>query len=314
MRSIFTINKPIHFLLSTLIYLHLSTINATLFFGCSYQEELCDVDETCVNDGLLGQCQSSPLSAPIVDVNGILDTDDLGLIGNELSRLVEDGYTWRHARTQCTIAYFMFTVRYDLAYDRQFCVTQHPENIWALLHAIQGHLNSAIAEQQSKIAIPIDVETNDVEPEIIIDTDSIVNSKHAILNNVVQQMLTAENDAPSDVDLGYAVAPPPAIVPLEDIADIADGSNDYVVVEDVPVLINIPDEQYEDSNNVDDNNNEQESVVTVYDDANNVQAGSVAVPIMKKDIVGPIVNMEQDDNMLNDKEEEMLNEMLVCWQ
>jgi hypothetical protein len=119
---------------------------------------------------------------------------------------VEDGYTWRHARTQCTIAYFMFTVRYDLAYDRQFCVTQHPENIWALLHvrrvifqlttltpiiiqAIQGHLSSAIAEQQSKIAIPIDVETNDVQPEIIIDTDSIVNSKHAILNNVVQQVL-----------------------------------------------------------------------------------------------------------------------------
>jgi hypothetical protein len=72
-------------------------------------------------------------------------------------------------------------------------------------------------------------------------------------------MLTAEHDAASDADLGYAVAPPPAIVPLEDIADIADGSNDYVVVEDVPVLINIPDEQYEDSNNVDNNNNEQGS-------------------------------------------------------
>ncbi|KHN79045.1 Receptor-type tyrosine-protein phosphatase N2, partial [Toxocara canis] len=95
-------------------------------------DDLCEEDETCISDGLFGECITNgddsalSLAQPLDDVQS-------ELLRLELARLKAGGYDWLSARTQCVLAYFKLSVAFQLRYDGDFCDVRNPENVWRLI-------------------------------------------------------------------------------------------------------------------------------------------------------------------------------------
>jgi len=141
--------------------------------GCILDENLCDSEETCVQDGLFGQCYSatSPNSVPPILLEEDLTVQQRALLRLELERLADEGLDWSDDRSQCILAYFKISVSYDLNYDTEFCSVRSPGNILTLVQRIQAYLSEeeenanlagaalqAVAESQQRSEEPIIIE------------------------------------------------------------------------------------------------------------------------------------------------------------
>lgn len=104
--------------------------------GCSLDQELCDENESCIPDGLFGQCYSDSASVSPLLIGEPLNEVQQEVLRAELERLAANGLDWPDATAQCVLAYFKLSVAYDLAYDPNFCNVRNPTNVWALIQVI----------------------------------------------------------------------------------------------------------------------------------------------------------------------------------
>jgi len=162
--------------------------------GCLLDSTLCESEESCVQDGLFGQCYASMLPESVSPI--LLDEDltlqQKALLRLELERLADEGLDWRHDRSQCILAYFKISVSYNLDYDTEFCSVRNPGNILTLVQRIQNYLSEqeenaniasaaigAAAENSSQQSEePIIVE----EVPVLLDGNQIVDEAEPMIN------------------------------------------------------------------------------------------------------------------------------------
>jgi receptor-type tyrosine-protein phosphatase N len=96
--------------------------------GCRFSAALCSFDETCVYDGLFGNCQKVHSLFPDFyqyQLNEI-QQHELELI---LLQLIDSGYTWSHDYTQCVITNILLAYRQDISFDLGFCNMKPPYDL-----------------------------------------------------------------------------------------------------------------------------------------------------------------------------------------
>uniref|UniRef100_F1KWW2 Receptor-type tyrosine-protein phosphatase-like protein n=1 Tax=Ascaris suum TaxID=6253 RepID=F1KWW2_ASCSU len=123
-----------------LLLLHCVHItDAKLAYGCNLLDDLCEEDESCISDGLFGECTRNGDSALIL--SSPLDEVQSELLRLQLARLKDDGYEWLSPRTQCLLIYFKLSLAYQLRYDTDFCDVRNPINVWQLLQIVKSELS-----------------------------------------------------------------------------------------------------------------------------------------------------------------------------
>uniref|UniRef100_A0A915BJU8 Uncharacterized protein n=2 Tax=Parascaris univalens TaxID=6257 RepID=A0A915BJU8_PARUN len=96
-------------------------------------------DESCISDGLFGECTRNGDSALIL--SSPLDEVQSELLRLQLARLKDDGYGLLSPRTQCLLIYFKLSLAYQLRYDADFCDVRNPTNVWQLLQIVKLELS-----------------------------------------------------------------------------------------------------------------------------------------------------------------------------
>ncbi|CAD5217157.1 unnamed protein product [Bursaphelenchus okinawaensis] len=144
---------PSYFLvLYSALFLFVSTVQAATYQGCLLDETLCQDGESCITDGLFGQCfdQQSTDTPPLL-LDSDLTLPQRALLRLELERLANEGFDWQDAMAQCVLAYFKVSVVYDLSYDTEFCNVRSPANVLQLINRIETFLNDEeVAEEDRK--------------------------------------------------------------------------------------------------------------------------------------------------------------------
>uniref|UniRef100_A0A914W4E5 Receptor-type tyrosine-protein phosphatase N2 n=1 Tax=Plectus sambesii TaxID=2011161 RepID=A0A914W4E5_9BILA len=214
-----------------------------MLYGCSLSADLCNVEETCVDDGLFGQCRSALLAdqQPLMSV-GTLDPIELQLLRLELARLVKMGVNWTDARTQCVIAYFKLSIAYKLRYDTEFCAVRKPENVWALLQLVQQDLSSTMEDLSSRSDLTV---SDEALPPIAVDAEYVQNVQSPPIYVDVDETAPAA----ADVLYPYDTAADQDVVGSDEERQMLDG----VVRE---LLSSMPDQQELDES-VDDDQQQQ---------------------------------------------------------
>lgn len=82
-------------------------------------ETLCDASESCISDGLFGQCYNGDAGEPMVVED--LTLPQRALLRLELERLADQGLDWEDVKAQCVLAYYKLSVEFDTSYDTDFC-------------------------------------------------------------------------------------------------------------------------------------------------------------------------------------------------
>ncbi|VDK72022.1 unnamed protein product [Litomosoides sigmodontis] len=144
----FFVNRQIAHPVAIIVFFLLAgTVTTKSANGCILYDEICEKDEICVRDGLLGECASTERVALIVSnpTNYMLKKT----LRSQLAQLGRDGYTLEDARTQCVIAYFKMVLVSQLEYDPGFCNVAHPENVWRLLQAMKVALINDATDDNS---------------------------------------------------------------------------------------------------------------------------------------------------------------------
>jgi len=139
---------------------------AEQYIGCLLNEDVCDDNETCLDDLAFGRCVSKDN-----DSNDDFyrfpefSAEEEGLLEDEMSRLYDDGFVWTDDYTQCVLQTALAAIRDQTEYDTQLCdvlLTQQTNDLMDYAEAFQQQ-PQAPPEGYIILTDPmIDYETEDV--------------------------------------------------------------------------------------------------------------------------------------------------------
>ncbi|TKR67343.1 hypothetical protein L596_023511 [Steinernema carpocapsae] len=211
--------RPLVFALFFVSFSSFSTTRTVLgysFNGCSFDDAICDVTETCLDDGLFGQCASS--EEQLIALNEPLDEDEKELLRLELVRLARAGLDWADEGAQCVLAYFKLSITNQLLYDPDFCQVHEPSNILNLLQVINKAVKPVEEEplpelveeealEEAPIVASIVNSTSDSEPVNVVTDD----------NDSSENVISVEEpQIPEDIQFVDELGPLEFVVPEQD--------------------------------------------------------------------------------------------------
>ncbi|XP_059163240.1 receptor-type tyrosine-protein phosphatase N2-like [Physella acuta] len=140
--------------------------------GCLVSD-VCGSDEICTNDLLFGSCQTVFTRALKGENKFELETSQIERLEDEIRRLIEAGFTWKDAFTQCTLQNALLAFSRGRSFNRRLCEA-------ALVDAGDGpDVNGEIANvllnllESGKVD---DLPQNDDQGDDEYDVDGLVNS------------------------------------------------------------------------------------------------------------------------------------------
>jgi len=89
--------------------------------GCLFSDIVCNSNEVCFNDLVIGQCISASSDTPNVSTRGPLQGPELGLLEAEMSRVFGLGYSWPEDYAQCVFQTLLYNIELRQQYDSQQC-------------------------------------------------------------------------------------------------------------------------------------------------------------------------------------------------
>jgi len=90
--------------------------------GCLFSNEVCNENEICFDDLILGRCVSDDSEIDAEEGLQPLSTDDQSVLDNEVEQLLEQGFRWDDPYFQCVIQTLIGSFRYyGLEYDTTLC-------------------------------------------------------------------------------------------------------------------------------------------------------------------------------------------------
>merc|ERR1712244_131739 len=94
----------------------------TQLLGCLFSNEVCNEDEICFDDLILGRGISDDSEIDVDEGLQPLSTDDQSVLDTEVERLLEQGFRWDDPYFQCVIQTLIGSFRYyGLEYDTTLC-------------------------------------------------------------------------------------------------------------------------------------------------------------------------------------------------
>jgi protein tyrosine phosphatase len=197
---------PYFFLLSVIYFLGPTVVYSALLQGCSLDQELCDENESCIPDGLFGQCYSDSASVSPLLIGEPLNEIQQEVLRAELERLAANGLDWPDATAQCVLAYFKLSVAYDLAYDPNFCNVRNPTNVWALIQRVQTTLGEQPLVQVENIPNQELLENSIVEeplldeiPIVVVENDDLPESELIALPEPIKDEKAGNQTSKNDI-------------------------------------------------------------------------------------------------------------------
>jgi len=89
------------------------------FLGCRFSSEVCQRDEECVDDALFGNCQKFGNRRDVYQYD--LDGDQYNILEGEITRLLNEGFSWEDVYTQCSLGNILLAFRTNTNYDPDLC-------------------------------------------------------------------------------------------------------------------------------------------------------------------------------------------------
>lgn len=168
------------FFVTTTFLLHHAT--AEQYIGCLLNEDVCDDNETCLDDFAFGRCVSKDDDSND-DFYRFSDfsAEEEDFLENEMARLYDEGFVWTDDYTQCVLQTALAAIRDQTEYDTQLCdvlLTQQTNDLVDYAEAFQQPQPQASSPEDYFILtdpmIP-DYETNqDLDP---IQDDVPINER-----------------------------------------------------------------------------------------------------------------------------------------
>jgi receptor-type tyrosine-protein phosphatase N len=175
---------------------------AEQYIGCLLNEDVCDDNETCLDDLAFGRCVSKDN-----DSNDDFyrfpefSAEEEGLLEDEMSRLYDDGFVWTDDYTQCVLQTALAAIRDRTEYDTQLCdvlLTQQPNDLMDFAEAFQQQPQAPPEEGYIILTDPmIDYESEDG----LGDLDQIQNDEDTTINERSPRglRLNEENEEPVEL-------------------------------------------------------------------------------------------------------------------
>lgn len=114
---------------------------AEQYIGCLLNEDVCDDNETCLDDFAFGRCVSKDNdSNEDFYLFPEFSADEEGFLEDEMSRLYDDGFVWTDDYTQCVLQTALAAIRDQTEYDTQLCdvlLTQQTNDLMDYAEAFQ---------------------------------------------------------------------------------------------------------------------------------------------------------------------------------
>jgi hypothetical protein len=154
------------FFVTTTYLLHHAT--AEKYIGCLLNEDVCDDNETCLDDFAFGRCVSRDDDSND-DFYRFPDfsTEEEGLLEDEVSRLYDNGFVWTDDYTQCVLQTALAAIRDQTEYDTQLCdvlLTQQTNDLVDYAEAFQQQAQAPEPESYIILTDPmIGYETEDFD-------------------------------------------------------------------------------------------------------------------------------------------------------
>lgn len=89
--------------------------------GCLFSDIVCQPNEVCFNDLVIGRCISASSVNQNVERIGPLEGPELGLLEAEMSRIFGLGYSWPDHYTQCVFQTLIDSIQHRLPYTQSQC-------------------------------------------------------------------------------------------------------------------------------------------------------------------------------------------------
>jgi hypothetical protein len=174
---------------------------AEQYIGCLLNEDVCDDNETCLDDYAFGRCVSKDN-----DSNDNFyrfpefSAEEENLLEDEMTRLYDNGFVWTDDYTQCVLQTALAAIRDRTEYDTQLCdvlLTQQTNDLMDYAEAFQQQ-PQAPPEGYIILTDPmIDYETEDDANNI--DLDQIQDEP--IINERSPRGLNINEDSEQPVEL-----------------------------------------------------------------------------------------------------------------
>lgn len=87
--------------------------------GCLFTNQLCGIEEVCIDDLLFGNCQRLDKNQDLHQYR--LREDELSNLEGHIIHLISDGYTWQDYYTQCVLQNALLASRTQLPFRRSMC-------------------------------------------------------------------------------------------------------------------------------------------------------------------------------------------------
>lgn len=168
------------FFVTTTFLLHHAT--AEKYIGCLLNEDVCDDNETCLDDFAFGRCVSKDDDSND-DFYRFSDfsAEEEDFLENEMARLYDEGFVWTDDYTQCVLQTALAAIRDQTEYDTQLCdvlLTQQTNDLVDYAEAFQQQPQASSPEDYFILTDPMgipDYETNqDLDP---IQDDVPINER-----------------------------------------------------------------------------------------------------------------------------------------
>merc|ERR1712228_638584 len=141
---------------------------AEQYIGCLLNEDVCDDNETCLDDYAFGRCVSKDN-----DSNDNFyrfpefSAEEENLLEDEMTRLYDNGFVWTDDYTQCVLQTALAAIRDRTEYDTQLCdvlLTQQTNDLVDYAEAFQQQAQAPEPEGYIILTDPmIDYETEDFD-------------------------------------------------------------------------------------------------------------------------------------------------------
>jgi len=166
------------FFVTTTFLLHHAT--AEKYIGCLLNEDVCDDNETCLDDFAFGRCVSKDN-----DSNDDFyrfpefSAEEEGFLEDEMSRLYDDGFVWTDDYTQCVLQTALAAIRDQTEYDTELCAVLLTQQTNDLMDYGEAYQQQPQAPPEGYIILEdpmIDYETEDALDQIQND-DGPINER-----------------------------------------------------------------------------------------------------------------------------------------
>jgi len=183
-RKYLTTNKT-HLALTTFFVTTFLLNHATAekYIGCLLNEDVCDDNETCLDDFAFGRCVSNNDDSND-DFYRYPDfsAEEEEFLETEMAQLYDQGFVWTDDYTQCVLQTALAAIRDQTEYDTQLCdvlLTQQTNDLLDYAEAFQQQPQAQPEEEEDYIILTdpmLDYDTQDPETEQI-DELPIINER-----------------------------------------------------------------------------------------------------------------------------------------